>query len=255
MLFRKTGFPEESELVICTVTKVNPNSVFVNLDEFDKSGLVHISEVSPGRIRNIRDYVKEGKVIVCKVLSVNQDKGHIDLSLRRVTESQRRMKVNEMKQEQKAEKIIEFIAKKQKKDFKSMFKEVAAKLMGSYDSVHEGFEDVVLGNASLEKLGIEAKTAKELETLIRQRITKPEVEIKGNFKLKSYEGNGVEIVKQALKLVKAGEVFYKGAGTYGLSIKAEDYKKAEKALTGCVDKVVEFMEKNHGTASFQRVEK
>src|SRR3989304_3207775 len=63
--FRKKGFPEEHELLICTVTKVDLQGVFVSIDEYAIQGMIHISEIAPGRIRNIRDYVKEGKVIVC----------------------------------------------------------------------------------------------------------------------------------------------------------------------------------------------
>ena len=112
MLRKKQSFPEEGELVMCSVTKVLPNSVFARLDEYDnKSGMIHISEVSPGRIRNIRDFVAEGKVIVCKVLRVDIDKGYIDLSLRRVNDNQRKNKVNAVKLEQKSEKIIEFCSK------------------------------------------------------------------------------------------------------------------------------------------------
>ena len=61
MFYRRIDFPEEGELVICTVTKVQSHSVFVRLDEFDKGGMIHISEVSPGRIRNIRDFVRKIK--------------------------------------------------------------------------------------------------------------------------------------------------------------------------------------------------
>ena len=64
MLLKKEGFPEEDELVMCTITKVQFHSVFAQLDEYDKGGMIHISEVSPGRIRNIRDFVKEGKKVV-----------------------------------------------------------------------------------------------------------------------------------------------------------------------------------------------
>ncbi|MEK6948847.1 MAG: S1 RNA-binding domain-containing protein, partial [Nanoarchaeota archaeon] len=60
MLLQKKGFPQEDELVLCTVTKVEFHSVFVTLDEYGKGGMIHISEVSPGRIRNIRDFVREG---------------------------------------------------------------------------------------------------------------------------------------------------------------------------------------------------
>jgi translation initiation factor 2 subunit 1 len=77
MFYKKEGFPEEDELVICTVAEIQYHSIFVTVDEYDNiSGMIHISEIAPGRIRNIRDYVKEGKVIVCKVLRINTEKGH-----------------------------------------------------------------------------------------------------------------------------------------------------------------------------------
>ena len=134
MLLTKKGFPEEDELVMCTVTKVQFHSVFVNLDEYGESGMIHISEVSPGRIRNIRDFVKEGKKVVCKVLRVNEDKGHIDLSLRRVTETQRRTKVDEIKQQQKAEKILEFVAKDLNLDTKKLLEEITENISKKYNS-------------------------------------------------------------------------------------------------------------------------
>ena len=85
MLQKKKGFPESDELVFCTVTSVQSHSVFVKLEEYGVGGMIHISEVAPGRIRNIRDFVVENKPVVCKVTSINQERGHIDLSLRRVT--------------------------------------------------------------------------------------------------------------------------------------------------------------------------
>ncbi|MBI2549900.1 S1 RNA-binding domain-containing protein, partial [Candidatus Woesearchaeota archaeon] len=111
MLLKKKGFPEDNELVFCTVTSVQSHSVFVKLEEYGLSGMIHISEVAPGRVRNIRDFVVENKPAVCKVIGINKERGHIDLSLRRVTEGLRRAKLNEIKQEQKAEKIVELVAK------------------------------------------------------------------------------------------------------------------------------------------------
>src|SRR3989338_10823554 len=111
MLYRREGYPGEDELVLCTVTKVLGHAVFVNLDEYDKGGLVHISEIAPGRIRNIREYVELSKKIVCKVLRIDSERGHIDLSLRRVSEIEKKNKLEEIKQEQKAEKVIEMVSK------------------------------------------------------------------------------------------------------------------------------------------------
>ena len=108
MLFKKQGFPEESESVLCTVTSVQYHSVFVDIDEYGKSGMIHISEVSPGRMRNIRDFVKEGKKIVCKVLRINEEKGYIDLSLRRVNESEKRRKIDDIKKSRMQKRLSRF---------------------------------------------------------------------------------------------------------------------------------------------------
>jgi len=82
MFYKKKDFPEEGEIVLCTVKKILYHSVFVNLDEYEnKEGIIHISEISPGRIRNIRDFVKENKTIVCKVLRTNKEKNQFQICL------------------------------------------------------------------------------------------------------------------------------------------------------------------------------
>jgi translation initiation factor 2 alpha subunit (eIF-2alpha) len=71
---------QERELVLCAVEKIIGTSVFVNI-EGNGEGTISLSEIAPGRIRNLRDYVIPGKRIVCKVLSIRD---HAILSLRRV---------------------------------------------------------------------------------------------------------------------------------------------------------------------------
>ena len=106
MFYKKTGFPDENELVFCEVTNIQHNSVFVDIEEYGKSGLIHISEIASGRIRDINDYVREGDRLVAKVIKIDMDKGHIDLSMRRVTAMQKKAKTNQRKQEQRAEKLL-----------------------------------------------------------------------------------------------------------------------------------------------------
>lgn len=258
MLFKKDGFPEEGELVICTVTKVHPTSVFCNLDDYGKTGMIYISEVSPGRIRNIRDFVKEGKMIVCKVLQIRLDRGHIDLSLRRVSDAQRRGKVEEMKQEQKAEKMVEFVAEKLKMDFKVLYTELSAKIFPDYGALHPCFESVVLQNLSLEDVGIAPKIANELTEVIRQRISLPEVEITGKFKISSYAPDGVEVIKRVLKKTQALDsnlkIHYEGGGSYNIIVKSSDYKAAEKLMNSIEKTTLEGIQKEGGTGQFSRTE-
>lgn len=256
MLYKKYGMPEENSLVLCTITKIYHNSVFANLDEFSKQGMIHISEISPGRIRNISDYVKEGKKVICKVLRIDKTKGHIDLSLRRVNEMQKRKKMDAIKQEQKSEKIIEFIAKKKNLDFKKLYKDISSRILEKYEYIHECFKDLAEDNLKLEEIGIKRIIAKELKEEIIKRIKPSEVEIKGVLSICSYEPDGIEAIKKALK--KAQEfskemiIKYTGSGKYSISIKAPDYKKAEEILEKSTNEAIAFMEKSKGTASFAK---
>ncbi|MFH2028771.1 MAG: S1 RNA-binding domain-containing protein [Nanoarchaeota archaeon] len=254
MLLKKHGFPEEGELVLSTVSAVHSNSVFANLDEYGKSGLIHISEVSPGRIRNIRDFVVEGKKIVCLVLRVDKDKGHIDLSLRRVNENQKRNKVNEVKQEQKAEKILEYVAKKLDIGLTLFYKQIYDKISDNYSSLHAFFENIVSEEANIDELGLDKEKANVLKEIILDRIKPPEVHISADLRLKTYAPNGVELIKDILAkaIVPDVVVKYEGGGKFKVNIKSDDYKTAEKMLESFGDTVRKSMEKIGGDVSLTK---
>jgi len=254
MLLKNTGFPEESEIVLCVVTSVQSHSVFVKIDEYGLSGMIHISEVSPGRIRNMRDFVKEGKTIVCKVLRVNKERGQVDLSLRRVTEMQRKNKVNEVKQEQKAEKIIEHVATKLKLDMPTLYNELSSKITAKYDSIFDCFSSIVESQASLEGLGVKPDIAKELTEAVIQRIKPAEVEIRGILQLTTYSPEGINIIKAALqKAIMPGvTVSYAGAGRYNIFVKAADYKAAEQIIKQAGEAPVSYIISQGGEGTFER---
>ena len=259
MLLQKKGFPEEDELVLCTVTKVQYHSVFVNLDEYGKGGMIHISEVSPGRIRNIRDFVVEDKKVVCKVLKVTEDKGHIDLSLRRVTETQKRQKIDGIKQEQKAEKILEFAAKGLNIPLKKMFDDISEQISKKYASMYEFFQQVAVDSSAINDAGLDAKSAKALEEVIKSRIKEAKVKVEGKLKLASYASDGIGIIKEALKKAedeggKNISIRYLGAGSYSVVVSAKDYKEAEKILDKALESALEYIKKNEGKGEFIRVE-
>ncbi len=255
MLLSKTGFPEEEELVLCTVTAIHFHSVFVTMDEYNnRTGMIHISEVAPGRIRNIRDFVKEGKKVVCKVLKINKEKGHIDLSLRRVNEAQKRIKLNQVKQEQLAENIVEYVAKQNKLDVKKLYPELHDKLKHAY--LFEAFEQVMLGKLSLDDIGLESNIGKQLNEVILQRIKPPAVIVKGDFTITSYDPEGVKKIKTLLvKLAEEGtNVSYAGAGKYHFAITAKDYKEADKLIEKKVEEVLTKAKKSNIQASFKKIE-
>ena len=257
MLFKKQDFPEEGELVLCTVTSVQFHSVFVDMDEYGKGGMIHISEVSPGRIRNIRDFVKEGKKIVCKVLRINREKGYIDLSLRRVNESEKRRKIDEIKRQQNAEKIIEVAAEKSGMKTEQLYNEIAGKAMKVYPSLYQFFEDAVNNDKAVENLEIDKKYAKAIYDTVKLRIKPSEVEITGKLKITTYAPDGIDVIKESLKKAQESvrgrlSINYLGSGLYRFMVKAPDYKEAEKMIKNATETAIAVVSKKSGTAEFTR---
>ncbi len=257
MFLKKQGFPEEGDLVLCTVTSVQFHSVFVDIDEYGKGGMIHISEVSPGRIRNIRDFVKEGKKIVCKVLRINQEKGYIDLSLRRVNESEKRRKIDEIKKEQNSEKIVEIAAGKIGVKAEELYRHISEKIAKNYALLHEFFEETLKDESLLDSFGIDKKYSKILDDTIKLRIKPAEVELKGKLKIVTYAPNGIDLIKESLKKAEESvkgriKINYLGSGLYRFMIKAPDYKEAEKLMKSAADSATSLLAKHDGIAEFSR---
>jgi translation initiation factor 2 subunit 1 len=53
-------YPEEGDLIVGTVVKVQNFGAFVTLDEFpEKEGFIHIAEIATGWVKRIRNHIKE----------------------------------------------------------------------------------------------------------------------------------------------------------------------------------------------------
>ncbi len=257
LIRKKKGLPEDSEIVMCEVTKVYKDSVFVNILEYNVSGMLHISEISAGRIRNLADYVKEGKIIICKVLKVDPKTGNIDLSLRRVNESQRRLKAEQIKREQMAEKILDIVAKDIGKDKMQLYDELTTQVFQEYEYLSDFFEDVSTNETILNKVKIDEKVKSKLLELIKSRIKPKILEIKGEVKIKSYEPNGIDIIKEALKILSSMDglkIKYLGGGEYMINLECTDIKQTERKLETYVLKTEEYLKKHNSEFSFKRME-
>lgn len=63
------------------VTGITKFGAFVELPE-GKTGMVHISEVAPTFVKEIKDYVKESQIVKVKILAITPE-GKISLSMKR----------------------------------------------------------------------------------------------------------------------------------------------------------------------------
>lgn len=73
---------EVGSIVSGKVTKIAAFGAFVSL-EGGKSGMVHISEISSGFVRDIRDHLSEGQQVRVKIIKIDEN-GRISLSIKQV---------------------------------------------------------------------------------------------------------------------------------------------------------------------------
>jgi translation initiation factor 2 subunit 1 len=254
---QREGWPEPGSLVVCTVTQVVDFGAFVSLDEYaGKQGLIHISEVASGWIKYIRDHVREGQKIVCKVLNVDTSRHHIDLSLKDVNEHQRREKIQEWKADQKAWKWLEMAYKDRPEDIKR----VSDALIGAYESLYLAMEDAAVSGADvLKDTGLPDEDVRTLENLSRENVKIPSVEISGYVDIFSPAPDGVEVIRKALKQARRIKdkdatlnITYIGAPRYRIHVTAPDYKHAESVLKKSAQAAVKYIEQHGGEGTFHR---
>ncbi|MEM2995032.1 MAG: translation initiation factor IF-2 subunit alpha [Candidatus Bathyarchaeia archaeon] len=260
MALKKPEWPEVGDLVIATVQSVADYGAYVKLDEYEKVGLLHVSEVSSSWIRNIRDFVREGQKVVLKVLRVDAEKGHIDLSLRRVTKREKIEKIMSWKRERRAEALMRNVAEKAGISIEEVYEKAGVPMEREY-GLYEGFEKAVKeGLEVLTKIGVPEKLATVIAEVAKERIHVPMVKVKGFVELRCMKPNGVEIIKEAFLNAKKSErlrdakvnFYVIAAPRYGIEVMAENYKHAEAILQRIAEAIVSNVVKAGGEGVFRR---
>lgn len=224
---------EVGDVVLATVDRIIGTVVFVKIDSNSKDleGSIILSEIAPGRIRNIRNYVVPKKKIVCKVLRISKDR--IDLSLRRVTQKEKKELMEQYKQEKSHKSIIKSVlGEKANSIIKEILKE---------ERVYDFLQASKTNPKKLEKLVGKKESEKIIDILKKQKQKKAIV--KKILSLTTTKPNGLELIKDLFKEIKNAEIKYFSAGKYSIKTEAEDLKTADKRLKEIIDEIEKISKK------------
>ena len=231
--------PEQDKLVIATVKKIMPYGAFCTLDEFGgREAFLHVSEVASRWVKNIHEFLKEGQRVVARVHRVTPEKDQVDLSLRRVTESDKKLKMEDYRREKRSQKLIELCAKKAKSDATETGK-VIAELVKAHGDIYSALEAISFnGESAFSGMLLSAEWKKILTEVAEANVHKPEVVISELVTAQDYSSDAIDRIKHVftsvLSLSKGEDlevtVHYVGAPNYMLKVRAPDYKIAEKIL-------------------------
>lgn len=257
MVRRKEEFPDKNELVVGEVTNVNPNSAFVRLDEYGKDGMIHISEIAKKWVKDIRNWVKKGNKVVCRVMDVKPKKGHIDLSLKRVSNREKNRRLQRWKRDKRGEKFLKFIGEKKNKSLDEIYDEIGYELQGKFKDLLEPFKLSLERPKVLERKGLKKKWIELIKGVAEENLKIKEKEIVGYLKLRSWESNGIEKIKGSLKYLEDNDikVKYLSPPTYKLTIKTKNPREGEKKLKKVSQELKKKFKNIEGECDFYREDK
>ena len=250
--------PDRGEIVLTTVREITPHGIYVDLDEYNNmNGFLHISEISTGWVRNIDRVAKPQQKLVLKVIRAEKSRREVDLSLRQVTNEEKRTKLIEWKQNEKAVTIMEMVKKKLAMD-DNQFNDIVAKLAAEFGSLYEALETATKkGEKVLASLEIPEPIVKEIVEVANEKISSTKYEVGAIVEVTSKASDGIQQIKDALEAAAGSSstaeinVTYVGAPRYRVRVIADDYKQADKVMNTALEKVQEEIGK-HGTFSSKR---
>lgn len=259
-----SGWPTPGELVVGKIESIEDFGVFVDLEEYeDKQGLIHISEVASGWIKNVRDHVREGQTAVCKVLDVDKGSQQIDLSYKDVNEHQRKETIQRWKNDQKADNWMTIAFGEDVDD--ETYSAVANELIEAHGSLYSGFEQAAIhGSEALTETDLDEEQVDAIVETARENVSVPYVTVTGYVDLVCSTEAGVDAVKEALQAAEGNgeisneidlEVTYVGAPEYRIRVQAPDYKTAESELEKSAERASAAIAEVGGSGEFHRERK
>lgn len=243
--------PEEGDFVVVTLTDVDKNSAYADLEEYDGvEGLIHISEVSRSWVQDMTKELDEGEKNVAQVIDDEGDT--VTLSLKRVNDNNKRETMSRWKKEQKAEGFIEDLADELEKDTDEVYEDIGFKMQKEFGSSFYGFEISEAEEDRLLEL-FDEDVVEAIQKVAGENIDLKQENLEGKIELSFAQGNGVELVKEAFSDVGEGvEVSYISAPEYSITAWGRTQELAKKRIDSAVKTIRGKVDDLDGKFEFSR---
>jgi len=246
------------EFLICKIDKIHPYGVTVSLEEYPGvQGFVPLAQIANRWIKNIRNFVRVGQLKVGIVLSVNMDRGQVDISFSRVNVTEERKKMGAWRETKRAIQLLNLLSKETKVDSEKLWDEIVPPILEKYDSVTDAFKDIIEGGQEAVK-AVPEKYRTALYAVLSRNMAVTRKEVFETLDLKLITGSGLIEIKELFKNIPTTKdveqhVSYLGGGKYQIKFTANNYKKIEKLLKEVNDYLVNKVGKK-GTVQIKRRE-
>lgn len=204
--------------------------------------MIHISEVSSGWVKDIRSYVKQGETRVAKVMRIEDV---ISISLKRVDRKQENERIKEFGLSQRAEKMLELVAKQLGKTLDQAYREVGYMLQETYGSLYAALKAAMQNPKQLRERGVPEIWIQPLKEIAEKNIEQKEFEFRAKLMVRTTAPDGIRTIKKVLaEAASQGlDVRYIAAPEYLVKYKTKNAKKGQREFDEKLGKIAK-MEKS-----------
>merc|ERR1719188_1095754 len=209
--FYEAEFPEMDDLVVVRVNRIDDKvGAYVSLKEYsNKEGMINLAEISKRRIRSMIKILRIGSEEICMVVSVDKEKGYINLSKKRVASEDCDPKREVYAKAKAIHGIMEHVAATNEIDVEDLCKKVSWPLHTKYPSAFDAFKKHVTGEIDVwseldfsqpgaDLSAIQDKLKKEIEVVLQRRLIQSMVRLQAKCEVSCTEYEGIDAVKESL---------------------------------------------------------
>eukprot|EP00400_MALV-I_sp_L67-5_P000453 gene453-1187_t len=206
--FYREKFPEPEQVIMIKVRRVETLGAYVSMLEYNNAeGMVMLSELSKRRIRSIKNLIRAGQIMAVAVIRVDQNKGYVDLSRRRVSHEEQQEMEEKFAKSKMVHSVMRQTASKEGVELKDLCERVSWPLYELYPHAYEAFKILASSQADEVWNKLQEKTGEELSAglkeqiiaSIKRRLTTSAVRLRAAVDVTCYEYEGIEGVREALK--------------------------------------------------------
>jgi len=209
--FYEERFPQLHEAVNTNVTSIGDMGAYVKLLEYNNvDGMILLSELSRRRIRSINKLVRVGRDECAVVVRVDEEKGYIDLSKRRLSDEEKTKCANKFEKAKHVNSIVKHTADLLDMQTNEELEDFMAKTAWTldkkyhkaeepYKASYDCFKRAVDDPSILEELDITEVQRETLLKTIKQRLTPQAQKLRSEIEVTCYSYEGVDAIKAALR--------------------------------------------------------
>lgn len=267
--FYQNEFPTEGDesLVVARIDKFDDKSgAYVSLLEYDgREGMINLGEISKKRIRSMLKILRIGSIEILSVMNVDEEKGYINLSKKRVDPDSIPAKQEQFAKAKAVHGIMQHVSASHGLDVEDLCEKVSWPLHAQHGCAFGAFKQHLEGDIDIWQDVDFTKPGKDLTDLadalkadielhMKRRLVVSTVRLQAKCEVACHEYEGIDAIKEALqegrKASKPGldvDIKLIAHPVFALTCMCQEKEEGVKVLAAAMDLVKDAIESRKGT--------